>query len=815
MKLLGLAFAIVLLLSGTGNAQVKSEAKTIAEKVAAMEKYAGYFNFYWDATTGKIWLEIDKWNTEFLYVTSLPAGIGSNDIGLDRGQLGGEHVVKFVRSGPRILLIEPNYSFRANTSNADERRAVEEAFAQSVLWGFDIVSEEHGNALVDASAFFLRDAHNVIGALKRSNQGSFSLDPSRSAIYLPRTKNFPQNTEVEATLTFAGDEPGPWLQSVVPTPQAVTVREHHSFVQLPDAEFKPRAFDPRSGFYPIGYFDYATPISEPINKLFITRHRLKKKDPSAALSEPVKPIVYYLDRGTPEPIRSALMDGARWWNQAFVAAGYVNAFQVKLMPEDADPMDVRYNLIQWVHRSTRGWSYGGGVTDPRTGEIIKGHVTLGSLRVRQDFLIAEGLVAQYEEGKATDPAMQEMALARLRQLAAHEVGHTLGLSHNYVASTADRSSVMDYPAPLVIIKNDHELDLSNAYDTKIGEWDKVSIQYGYGDFPAGTDEKHELDKIIRSAAARGLIFLTDEDAGPQGSAHPKTHLWDNGVNAVDELDRVMKIRSIALENFSEKKIKMGTPMSLLEEVLVPVYMGHRYQVEAAAKVVGGLTYTYALRGDGQIVTEMIPPQEQRRAIDAVIATITPGALTLPDRIVTLIPPRASGYPRTRETFASRTGVTFDPLSAAETATQLSVGVLLNPERAARLIDYHARNDQYPGLGEVLDRLVSASWKMKSAGYRAEVGRVVDRVILYNMMSLAANTNASGQVRAISLLKILELKEWLSKQLKQAKDEDQKAHLLFALAQIKLFEENPKQFDLPKPVNPPDGPPIGSSSCDFN
>lgn len=815
MKVFIPAFTVFLLLCGTSSGQVKSEAKSIAEKVAGMEKYTGYFNFYWDASTGKIWLEVDKWNAEFLYVSSLPAGIGSNDIGLDRGQLGGEHVVKFVRSGPKLLLVEPNYSFRAITTDPDERRAVEEAFAQSVLWGFDIAAEENGKALVDATPFFMRDAHDVIGVLKRSNQGSSKLDPSRSAVYLPRTKNFPQNSEIEVTLTFTGDEPGRWLRSVVPSPQAVTVREHHSFVHLPDGNFKPRAFDPRSGYYPMSYFDYATPITEPINKLFITRHRLKKKNPNASISEPVEPIIYYLDRGTPEPIRSALMDGARWWDQAFSAAGYKDAFQVKLMPEAADPMDVRYNLIQWVHRSTRGWSYGGGVTDPRTGEIIKGHVSLGSLRVRQDFLIAEGLVAQYEEGNVLDPAMQSMALARLRQLAAHEVGHTLGLSHNYIASTSGRSSVMDYPSPLVKIKNDHELDLSEAYDTKIGEWDKVSIRYGYDDFPPSVGEKSELEKIILSAASRGLIFLSDEDARPQGSAHPKTHLWDNGVSAVDELDRVMKIRSIAIDNFSEKKIRSGMPMSSLEEVLIPVYMGHRYQVEAAVKVVGGLNYTYALRGDGQTVTEMVPPQEQRRALDAVLATIDPHALTLPDRIVKMIPPRAYGYPRTRETFASRTGVTFDPLSAVETAAQLSVGLLLNPERAARLVDYHARDERFPGLGELLDKLVSATWKTKHEGYRAEVGRVVDRIVLYNIMALAGNTNAHGQVRALSLLKIQELKEWLIKQLKQVKDEGQKAHAMFALSQIKMFDENPKQMDLPKPVNPPDGPPIGSGSCDFN
>ncbi|MEK6566087.1 MAG: zinc-dependent metalloprotease, partial [Bacteroidota bacterium] len=587
---------------------------------------------------------------EFLYVNSLPAGVGSNDIGLDRGQLGQDRVVKFLRTGPRILLIQPNYSYRATSDDQDERKAVEDAFAQSVLWGFDVSAEEGGRVLVDASAFYLRDAHEVVGALRRANQGTFKLEASRSAFYLPRTKNFPQNTEVEATLTFVGDDPGGLVQQVTPTPQAITVRQHHSLIELPDNNFKMRAFDPRAGFFGINYMDYATPIHEPIVKQFIARHRLAKKDPAVALSEPVSPIVYYLDRGTPEPVRSALLDGARWWNQAFGAAGYKDAFRVEMMPEGADMMDVRYNVIQWVHRSTRGWSYGSTVTDPRTGEIIKGHVSLGSLRVRQDFLIAEGLLAPYEDGKPANPEMEKMALARLRQLSAHEVGHTLGLSHNYISSTANRASVMDYPHPLVKIKEDGTPDLSDAYASGIGEWDKVAIAYGYQDFRSGTDEKGALTKILADAMNRGLIFLTDQDARPPGSAHPQTHLWDNGKNAVDELDRFMKVRAVALARFSEHNIRQGAPMATLEEVLVPLYLGHRYQVEAASKVLGGMNYTFALRGDGQTVTSVVAPEEQRRALTSLLNTIASDALMLPKRIVRLIPPRAYGYSRHRELF---------------------------------------------------------------------------------------------------------------------------------------------------------------------
>ncbi|MGH7597430.1 MAG: zinc-dependent metalloprotease [bacterium] len=796
----------------------KKAPTTIAAKTADMEKYPGYFTFYWEAKAGKVWLEIDKWDTEFLYFNSLPAGLGSNDIGLDRGQLGNERIVKFQRIGPKVLLIQPNYAYRAISDNPDERRAVQEAFAQSVIWGFEVAAEENERVLVDASDFYLRDAHDVIGTLKRTNQGAYKLDNSRSAFYLPRTKNFPPNTEVEAMLTFTGDSPGGFVRQVVPTPEAITVRQHHSFIQLPDDNYKPRAFDPRAGFFGISFMDYATPISEPIRKRFISRHRLQKKNPNAAMSEAVEPIVYYLDPGAPEPIRSALMEGAQWWNQAFEAAGYQNAFQVKLLPADADPMDVRFNVIQWVHRSTRGWSYGSTVTDPRTGEIIKGHVTLGSLRVRQDFLIAEGLLAPYEDGKTVSPAMQAMALARLRQLSAHEVGHTLGLSHNYAASTKDRASVMDYPHPLVKLNGEGAPDLSEAYATGIGEWDKVAIAFGYQDIPTGVDEKKSLKDILQAAISRGLIFVTDQDARPTGGAHPLAHLWDNGPNAVDELATVMQVRARALARFGEKNIRAGAPMATLEEVLVPIFMYHRYQAEAVAKLVGGLNYTYAMRGDGQKATEVIPAQEQRRALEALLRTLQPEALALPERVLQIIPPRAYGYNRSRETFDTRTGLTFDPLAAAETAANTTAGLLLHPERAARLIEYHARDNSFPGLSEVMDKLISATWKTSpGAGYHAEIQRVVNNVVLHHFMALANNENAATQARAMAWLKLDELKNWLAEQTKKAKDESVRAHALFAVAQIRQFQENPAQMQLADPVEPPAGPPIGDGdfSCELD
>lgn len=768
----------------------------------------GFVPYYWQDAEGKMWLEVGRWGQEFLYYTSLPSGIGSNDIGLDRGQLGASYVVRWERSGNKVLLVAANMDFRADSRDAAERQAVKDSFAESVIWGFEAAVQEDGRVLVDATAFFLRDSHGVAETLQTQKQGSYHLDASRSAFYLPRTKNFPKNTEVEATITFAGGPAGRLLRPVTPSGGAVTVRMHHSFVELPELTFQKRAFDPRSGFFDMSYADYATPVAEPVMKRFTPRHRLEKKDPSAAVSEAVKPIVYYLDPGAPEPIRGALLQGARWWNQAFEAAGFRNAFRVELLPEGADPMDVRYNVIQWVHRSTRGWSYGSSVSDPRTGEILKGHVTLGSLRVRQDFLIAESLLAPYA-GEGTDPRMLEMSLARLRQLAAHEVGHTLGLGHNYIASTHDRASVMDYPHPWVTLKNGQP-DLSDAYAKGIGEWDKVAITWGYSQFAPGTDEKKALNGIIDAARQRGLTFLTDQDARPAGGAHPETHLWDSGTNAVDELNRWMGVRAAALARYGENNVRTGAPLALLEDVLVPLYLSHRYQVEAAVKSVAGLRYSYALRGDGQTPTQIVAPAEQRRALEAVLATIRPEVLTLPESLIRLIPPRPAGFERTRELFRHRTGLTFDPVTAAESAANMTIDLIVNPQRAARLVEYHARDAAMPGLGEVLDRLFAVTWKApEKTGLAGEVLHAVQYVALRNVMNLAVDEDASGQVRAVALLEINRLKAWLAAR-------PGSTNVAYGLSEIAAFEKDPKQMRLPKAPEPPPGMPIGMAglSCDW-
>jgi hypothetical protein len=752
---------------------------TIEEKTAGMRKMAGYFPLYWDEKKGSLYLEVGKLDTEFLYVNSLPAGMGSNDIGLDRGQLGGSRIVRFERSGPKVLLIEPNYRYRAMTPDPAGRRAVEQSFAQSVLWGFEVQAEDAGRVLLDATAFFLRDAHGVAGALQRAKQGTYHVDPLRCAIYLPATKSFPNNTEVEATITLTGEPQGRFIAEVTPSPDAVTVRQHHSFVALPGPGYEPRAFDPRAGFFGIEFADYSAPLGEPMHKRFISRHRVQKGGT----------LTYYLDRGAPEPIRSALLEGARWWSQAFAAAGFPNAWRVELMPEDADPMDTRYNVIQWVHRATRGWSYGAAISDPRTGEIIKGQVTLGSLRVRQDWLIAEGLLSPYEEGKPRNPQLEGMALARLRQLAAHEVGHTLGLAHNFSASVKERASVMDYPHPLIDLSSSGLPDLSDAYATGIGEWDKIAIRWGYGND----------DAALRDSIRQGYTFISDSDARPEGGAHPTAHLWDNGTDAVAELVRILDVRRAALARFGAANIPAGRPWSTLEDTLVPVYLLHRYQTEAAAKVLGGFNYTYALRGDGETIVTPVPEEAQARALDALLATISSSTLTLPPRILSLLPPPAFGFQRTREDFKGHTGLTFDPMGPVEAAANLTVGLILNPERAARLAEKPAGTLD---LGDVILRLLKATWYKGPESDLTE--QTVDSVVVYHLMALASNAAAPERVRAIVFQAL--------GQLRGALESSNEALARYTVARIKAFENNPKEVDLPKPVEAPPGQPIG---CDWN
>ncbi len=762
----------------------------IEEKTTGFKKLPGYIPLYADENTGKVYMEFSRFDTEFLYAMSLPAGLGSNDIGLDRGLTGGGRVVKLNRIGRKVLLIQPNIDYRAVTADNAEKRAVEQSFAQSTLWGFTIEAESSGAVLVEATDFLLRDAMQVANRLRRSQQGIYVFDKNRSVMYWPRTKNFPLNTEVETTITFTNTDgqTGNYVQSVTPSPEAITLRLHQSFVQLPDDGYKKRVFDPRSSFIPLNYFDFSTPVAEPIEKFYVIRHRLEKKDPTAAISEAVKPIKYYLDNGTPEPIRSALLEGARWWNQAFEAAGYKNAFQVELLPDSCDPMDIRYNMINWVHRSTRGWSYGASVVDPRTGEIIKGQVTLGSLRVRQDYLIAQGLLSPFENGLPANDPMLKMALERLKQLSAHEVGHTIGLMHNYASSVNDRASVMDYPHPLVRLNEKGEISLNNAYDQKIGEWDKVAITWGYQDFSAGTNETEALNEILTEASKKGLQFISDRDARAPGGAHPQAHLWDNGNDAVSELMEVNKVRAVALKKFGMNSIRTGTPMAFLEDVLVPVYFYHRYQVEAVTKLIGGQNYTYTLKGDGQVLTTTVPKKVQEQALQAILSCLQPSFLELPDNLSKLIPPRPAGYEYNRELFKRRTGLVFDLLTPAETAADLPLSFLFNSERVSRMIQQETTGGL--GLGQMIQVLVDNTWKAKRlTGMQQLIQQQTEQVVLTYLLALSVDENAGFAAEAEGVVAIKKLRSFIDQQLKSTSlSASYRSHLELALERMKAPEK---------------------------
>ncbi len=833
MKRIHFAFTLLLAVSSVFAQDKKPDApakKSFSAITDKLQKIDGFMPLYLNSEDGKIYIEITRLDQEFLYLVSLPTGVGSNPLGLDRGQLGSTKIVSFERSGNKVLLVQPNYDFRA-TGDAAQRRSVEESFAKSVIWGFKVEASEGDKVLVDATSFLIRDAHGVADRINQARQGTYNFDESRSALYIPNTKGFPKNTEVEATITLTTNtQAGNLISQVTPTGKHVTVRQRHSFVELPDDKYRPRRFDPRVGAIPISFYDYGTNINEDLEKRLIQRHRLEKKDPDAAVSEAVKPIIYYVDNGAPKLIQDALIEGAAWWNQAYEAAGFRNAFQVRVLPPDADPMDIRFNVINWVHRSTRGWSIGDSVVDPRTGEVLKGDVTLDSQRARQDFLLGVGLTPQYlSAGNACDfgllpdveylsaaaaaDEITAMSYARIRQLSAHEVGHTLGFTHNFAASTYGRGSVMDYPAPMIEIKNG-KLDFSNAYAIGIGSFDKFAVRYAYTQFSSGANENDELEKIVTEGVRNGMLFIGDADTRPAGAAHPLANLWDNGPDPVAMLVHEMQVRRIGLNQFGLKNIPNGTPLSELENKFLPLYLHHRYQLTAAAKTLGGVYYTYAVRTESganpPTIMEIVPADRQREALRAVLETIKPSELVISENILKLIPPTAYGYRSGRsELFAKRTSPVFDPIGAAEIAAEMTISGLLEPSRAARLIDFNARDKANPHFREVVDALITATWKtpyLRDAN-EAAIQRAVQSLTVSSLMDLAANNNASTQVRATATEALRSLAAMLKRPAAPADTAD---HYRATLDDIERFLTRP---DAPRKqtttLATPPGDPIGN------
>jgi hypothetical protein len=790
----------------------------LAEATRDLERRAGLLTLYVDSRRGRVLLEVPAPPpgaaggeiARLLYVEGLLTGLGSNPVGLDRGQLGDAQVVALRRLGGKVLLEAQNLRFRAAGSEA-EARAVAESFATSVLWGGEVLAADpDGRALVDFTSFAVRDAHGVTAALGAAGQGKFQLDAGRSALDAAACLVFPDNLELEATLTFESAEPGPLVRAIAPQPQSITLVQHHSLVRLPEAGYRPRRFDPRSGSFAVDFADYAAPLAGPIERAFLVRHRLEKVDPDAASSPVVEPIVYYVDPGVPEPVRGAVFEGARWWADAFARAGFVDAFRVEPLPAGAHPLDVRYNVIQWVHRSTRGWSYGGGVVDPRTGEMLKGHVSLGSLRVRHDRLLFEGLAGTERTGSGAPDDPVVLALDRIRQLAAHEVGHTLGFAHNFAASTYGRASVMDYPAPLVEVASDGTLDFSRAYAAGIGEWDVQAVRYAYGEFPPGSDEERELRAIIEDSLRRGLLFLSDQDARRPGLAQPRAALWDNGEDPVAALETAMKVRAVALAGFGQRNVLPGTPLARLHEVLVPVYLHHRYQLEAAAKTLGGLDYAYGVRGDGQPPARPIDGERQRRALAQILRLLDPAALDLPEELLGWLLPRAFGTEPSAELFAGATGPVFDALAAAASASGMVVDALLHRERAARLVDFHRRDPRLPGLEEVLDALAAAAFGGDPANEprRRELARVAERAVVRGLVALAADDRASPAVRSRVEGRLRQLVGELEARRGEAAE---RSHRAFLAAEVRRFlaRSGPEAAAPAVPPAPPPGEPIGA------
>jgi hypothetical protein len=743
---------------------------SMADATRNLAPQPGFIDLWRDAAQGRVLLSVAAQAEPFLLVLSLPYGLGSNDIGLDRGKHQDARMVQFERRGARLFLVEHNTRYRASSDNADERASAVAAFAGAVLWSGDILASEGGKDLVDFSSFMLADQQGIAATLGAAKQGSYKVDDKRSAVLAELAKGFPDNIELEAILTFQGPGEADFVREVAADPTSLTLRQHVSMVRLPGHGYRPRAFHPYSGAFSTGYLDFGTPLAASIDVRWQTRFRLDKTDPGAALSAVRKPIVFHVDRGAPEPVRSALLDGARWWASAFEKAGFKDAYRVELLPEGADPMDIRYNVINWVHRSTRGWSYGQPIVDPRTGEIIKGVVTLGSQRVRQDILIAESLLAPYGKGGAKQGLAEQMALARLRQLAAHEVGHTLGFHHNFAASLQGNGSVLDYPHPILKLDSQGEIGLADAYGVGVGPWDDYVVKHGYAEF-APQEEAASLARLRAESKASGMTFVSENDARSPGSAHPDGLLWDFGPDAIKSWDQMMAVRQRALHSFTVDVLPEQRQMGEIEARLVPVYLLHRYQSEAIARLLGGAAFDYATSTDvragaARSGTRVVAATQQRAALERLVASLRAESLALPASVLDQMTPPAQGYERNREYFATRMNSVFDPFAAVEAAAAQTCTFLFDPARLNRLAWQHARDAGQPGLHEVLALVLQQTWMRGpvpaslAGGEAVQVGAnwVVLDALLKLIDSGALHAGQQAEVRQ----QVAALAQWLAR-----------------------------------------------------
>ncbi|WP_343732503.1 zinc-dependent metalloprotease [Duganella sp.] len=769
---------LALLMSGAVPVAVAADAapavKPIADVTRNLQSQPGFIDVWRDTDKGRVLLSVAMLEQPFLLVSSLPYALGSNDVGLDRAQSGEMRMVHFEKHGAKLFLVQENTNYVANSADRDERAAVRESFSNSVLWSGEIIASDKERHLVDFSSFLLTDRHGIAARLAGAKQGAYAIDPARSAVLAAEAKAFPDNVELEALLTFAGPGQAEFVRQVGADAASLSMRQRISMVRLPAADaWRPRAYHPYSGGFDASYFDFATPLASSIDVHWQVRHKLEKTDPSAAVSTVKKPIVYYVDRGAPEPVRSALIQGASWWASAFEKAGFKDAYRVELLPEGVDAQDIRYNVISWVHRATRGWSYGNALTDPRTGQILRGAVTLGSQRVRQDILIAEALLAPYGKSSAADKQKlaEQMALARLRQLAAHEVGHTLGFAHNFAASRMGNGSVMDYPHPILKLTTQGEVDLSNAYGVGVGPWDDYIVKYIYGDFGSGAQEEAALARLRADARAAGMLYSSDQDDRVPGASHPDGLLWDFGPDTLKTWDQLGAVRQRALQTFSVDVLPDARQIGELEARLVPVYLLQRYQGEAVARLIGGGDFDYTSAGDVRAGTaragiKLTPPDVQRQAISRLTDSLRAEYLALPANVLDILTPPAAGYGRNREYFDTRMESVFDAFSIAESAAAHTTGFLLNAERFNRLAWQHARDSKQPGVQEVLTQLLQKTWKRDPVPASVIGGEAVQLaanwVVSDSLLRLLDGGQLHPQVAAEVRQSARELVQWLQK-----------------------------------------------------